>query len=75
MTRITHTQYQHVRATATGSSSKMAQVSYTVLLREAQRERAQDQAKAIEIGVQWIGAQWKNFWHALADATQPPAAA
>ena len=53
----------------------MAEVSYPVLLRQAQRERARDQAKAIEFGVQWIGTQWKIFgtrWPMRPSPPPPP---
>ena len=75
MTRNTNTQYVEDRATGPVSDFDMVQMPYTDLLRDAQRESAQDLGKAVKRTVQQIGERWTDFRRALADVTLPPAAA
>ena len=75
MTRNTNTQYVEDHATGPVSDFDMVQMPYTDLLRDAQRESAQDLGKAVKRTVQQIGERWTDFRRALADATLPPAAA
>ena len=75
MTRNTNTQYVEDHATETPYNSDMLSVHYTDLLCKAQRESAQDMGRAVKMGVQRISERWADFRRALAEASQPPAAA
>lgn len=75
MTRTTAAQYRKNHVVATVLDTNMTPIPAADLVRQAQRDSAQDVARAIISGVQWIGNQVTKIRHAVADVTAPPTAA